>query len=64
MITIIVLGSIIVVQSVLYSVERRDLYRKLMAKNLHEADKKKSPEPKYHSAHRNALKCYSGCDKK
>lgn len=53
----IILIAIIVLQSLLHYRERRDLYNRLMSKNLTEYNQTKSPPPKKHipSAHDRVL---------
>ena len=54
----IILIAVIVLQSLLHYRERRDLYTRLMSKDLTDYNRTKSPPPKKHipSAHERVLK--------
>jgi hypothetical protein len=51
----IILISIIVTQEIIHFIERRDMYNRLMSKNLTEYNQGKNPPKHIPSAHRKVL---------
>lgn len=55
--TQILLIAVIIIQAIIHFIERRDMYNRLMAKDLTDYNKGKNPPPKHiPSAHEQTLK--------